>query len=155
MHLHEFQAKQLFAEYGIPVPPGAPAQSASAALEIARALGGDQWIVKAQVHAGGRGKAGGVRAVAGPDELAVAADAMLGSRLTTAQTGTQGLPVNWVLVEQPVAVAREIYLGIVVDRGRENIVVMASAAGGMDIEQVSREQPAALLTLAVSPLLGL
>jgi succinyl-CoA synthetase beta subunit len=155
MHLHEFQAKQLFAAYGIPVPPGSPAQSVPAALAIAKGLDGDRWIVKAQIYAGGRGKAGGVRITASLDELAGAAAGLLGSRLATAQTSAQGLPVSWVLIEQPVAIAREIYLGIVVDRGREGIVVMASAAGGMDIEQVSREQPAALLSVPIHPLLGL
>ena len=155
MHLHEYQAKRLFAEYGIPVPAGELLDSPAAAAEIAGRLGGDAWMLKAQVHAGGRGKAGGVRRVEGADELQAAAAAMLGTRLETRQTGPGGLPVNTLLVEQTVALEREFYFGMLVDRTRERLVVMASASGGMDIEEVAATNPDALVTEVISPVAGL
>jgi succinyl-CoA synthetase beta subunit len=155
MHLHEYQAKRLFSTYGIPVPVGAMVNSSADAAGIASALGGDAWVVKAQVHAGGRGKAGGVKRVTGRDELVATVDAMLGTRLITPQTGAAGLPVNSVLVEQTVGLAREYYLGITVDRARERLVVMASAAGGMDIETMAARDPDAILTEAIIPAAGL
>ena len=155
MHLHEYQAKRLFSTYGIPVPVGTMVDSSADAAGIASTLGGDAWVVKAQVHAGGRGKAGGVKRVTGRDELEATVDAMLGTRLITPQTGAAGLPVNSVLVEQTVDLAREYYLGITVDRARERLVVMASAAGGMDIETVAARDPDAILTEAIIPAAGL
>jgi succinyl-CoA synthetase beta subunit len=155
MHLHEYQAKKLFAEYGIPVPAGRLLDSPASAAAVAGELGGDAWVVKAQVHAGGRGKGGGVRLVGSVDELAEAAAALIGSRLVTRQTGPQGLPVSAVLVEQSVALSQEYYLGMLVDRSRERIVIMASAAGGMDIETVAASDPAAIHTEVVAPAAGL
>ncbi|HKK14985.1 MAG TPA: ADP-forming succinate--CoA ligase subunit beta [Gammaproteobacteria bacterium] len=154
MNLHEFQAKQLFQTYGIPVPEGRVASTAAEAAQAARALGGDAWVVKAQIHAGGRGKAGGVRTAATVDEVHGAARALLGSRLATAQTGPSGLPVEVVLVETPVAAAAEYYLGLLVDRARERMVVMASRAGGMDIEAVAAQDPEAVVKAVVNPAAG-
>jgi len=155
MNLHEYQAKKLFAEYGMPVPPGQPAFSIGEALEHATALGGDAWIVKAQVHAGGRGKAGGVRAVEGRAALEACVRELLGSRLVTHQSGPSGQPVNCVLVQRRERIQRELYLGMLVDRSRHRLAVMASAAGGMDIEQVAAETPERIHTLHLDPVLGL
>ncbi len=155
MNLHEFQAKRLFADYGIPAPEGVLARSADQAAEAARDLGGQRWVLKAQVHAGGRGKAGGVKVVDDPEALTSEAQRLLGSRLVTHQTGAQGLPVEALLVERPVATARELYLGLLVDRTRERVAIMASAAGGMDIEEVAATRPQAILTEAVDPAAGL
>jgi succinyl-CoA synthetase beta subunit len=155
MHLHEYQAKRLFAEYSIPVPDGRVLDAATDAAAVAGALGGKTWIVKAQVHAGGRGKAGGVKRVEGVSELETSVAALLCSRLTTRQTGAGGLPVNTVLVEQTVALDREFYLGMLVDRARERIVIMVSAAGGMDIEEVAAQDPGAIVTEVVAPAAGL
>ena len=155
MHLHEYQAKRLFAEYSIPVPDGRVLDAATDAAAVAGVLGGKAWVVKAQVHAGGRGKAGGVKRVEGISELETAVAALLGSRLTTRQTGPGGLPVNTVLVEQTVALDREFYLGMLVDRARERIVIMVSAAGGMDIEEVAAQDPGAIVTEVVAPAAGL
>ncbi len=153
MHLHEYQAKQLFAEYGIPVPVGQLVRS-SADID-AVAAGPGAWVVKAQVHAGGRGKAGGVRLVQDRAALAGAVGELLGSRLVTGQTDETGLPVNSVLVEQTVDIAREIYFSILVDRTQERIILMASAAGGMNIEEVAATDPGAILTETVNPAVGL
>ncbi len=155
MNLHEFQAKQLFATYGIPIPRGGAAESAEQARAIASHLGGERWVVKAQVHAGGRGKAGGVKIVQGLSELERTLTTMLGSRLVTHQTLHAGLPINYVLIEPVSAVARELYLGAVIDRARERMVFMASAMGGMDIEQVAATQPEKILTLTIDPVVGL
>jgi len=155
MHLHEYQAKQLFSDYGIAVPAGQMLDSSTGVAEVARQLGGTAWVVKAQVHAGGRGKGGGVRVVSGVEELAAAVNELLGSRLVTRQTGPAGLPVERVLVEQTVAIAREIYLGMLVDRRSERVAVIASAAGGMDIEEVAARDPGAIITESVHPAAGL
>ena len=155
MHLHEHQAKRLFADYGIPVPAGRVLDAPASAAGVAGELGGDAWVVKAQVHAGGRGKAGGVRRVGSIEELEHAAGELLGTRLVTRQTGPQGLPVNSVLVEETVALAQEYYLGMLVDRARERIAIMASASGGMDIETVAAADPAAIHTEIVAPATGL
>jgi succinyl-CoA synthetase beta subunit len=155
MHLHEYQAKRLFASYGIPVPAGTTVDSSGAAAGAASTLGGDAWVVKAQVHAGGRGKAGGVKRVTGRAELETTVDAMLGTRLITPQTGPAGLPVNCVLVEETIDLVRECYFGITVDRSRERLVVMASASGGMEIETVAAREPGAILTEEVIPAAGL
>ena len=155
MHLHEHQAKRLFADYGIPVPAGRVLDSPALAAAVAGELGGDAWVVKAQVHAGGRGKGGGVRRVGSTEELEQVAGELLGSRLVTRQTGPQGLPVNSVLVEETVALAREFYLGMLVDRARERIAIMVSASGGMDIEAIAANDPEAIHTEIVAPAAGL
>ncbi len=155
MHLHEYQAKQLFSDYGIPVPAGQLLEHSHDARRAGRALGGSAWVVKAQVHAGGRGKGGGVRRVEDEQGLRDAVDAMLGSRLVTRQTDAEGLPVNCVLVEQTVPIAREIYFGMLVDRAQERVALMASAAGGMDIEEVAASDPGAILRETVNPAVGL
>ena len=155
MNLHEYQAKQLFAEYGIPVSRGVPARSADDAAKAAEEIGGSTWVVKAQVHAGGRGKAGGVKVVDSPDKVREAAAKMLGQRLVTHQTDAEGLPISIVYVEAGSSIERELYLSLLVDRSQERIVVMASAAGGMDIEEVAAKTPEQILTVAVHPAAGL
>jgi len=155
MNLHEYQAKQLFMSHHIPVPEGRPASTPGEAQEVAQALGGGRWVVKAQVHAGGRGKAGGVALVDSPQQVREAAQRMLGSRLVTKQTGGAGLPVHAVLVERPTGIARELYLSALVDRARRCIVFMASAAGGMYIEAVAASSPEKILTTHVHPAAGL
>jgi succinyl-CoA synthetase beta subunit len=155
MNLHEYQAKALFAKFGIPVPRGATAASAEDAARAARGLGGERWVVKAQVHAGGRGKGGGVVLADGPDAVAREAGRLLGSRLVTKQTGPEGLPVAQVLVEEPTAVARELYLSLLVDRGARRILIMASPAGGMDIEEVAATTPERIFSARIDPAAGL
>ncbi len=155
MHLHEYQAKTLLAEFGIPVPAGRPAFSVREALAAADELGGDAWVAKAQVHAGGRGKAGGVRLVSGREALEQAADGLLGARLVTHQTGPTGLPVDRLLIERPCAIARELYLACLVDRAHARVAVVASAAGGMDIEEIAATQPEKILATHVDPVVGL
>ena len=155
MNLHEYQSKRLFADYGIPVPRGIPAESPNAAVKAAQELGGDLWVVKAQVHAGGRGKAGGVKLARSLDEVREFTDAMLGSTLITHQTGPEGLPVNTVYIEQGSDIDRELYLSMLVDREVSRISFIASAAGGMDIEKVAAETPEKIFSVAVSPDAGL
>jgi len=155
MNLHEYQAKQLFQQFGIAVPDGKVADSLPAAMAAAESLGGKEWMVKAQVHAGGRGKAGGVRRVQGDAELQQVVEDLLHRRLVTAQTGADGQPINQVLIECPTGIARELYLGMLVDRARERVVCMASEAGGMDIEEVARSQPEKILTIEINPVSGL
>jgi succinyl-CoA synthetase beta subunit len=155
MHLHEYQAKQLFSDYGIAVPAGQMLDTSASVAGVVRQLGGSAWVVKAQVHAGGRGKGGGVKVVSDAETLSRTVDELLGSRLVTKQTGAAGLPVERVLVEQTVPIGREIYLGMLVDRARERIAVMVSAAGGMDIEEVAARDPAAIITETVNPAAGL
>ena len=155
MNLHEYQAKQLFGEYDIPLPMGKPVTSVGEALAAADALGGDAWVVKAQVHAGGRGKAGGVKKVKGRTELEVAVEALIGSRLVTHQSGPSGQPVEKLLIEMPCQIARELYLACLVDRTRERVVVMASTEGGMDIEAVAANTPEKILKAFVDPVAGL
>jgi succinyl-CoA synthetase beta subunit len=155
MNLHEHQAKALFATYGIPVPSGRVADTASAAETAARALGGGRWVVKAQVHAGGRGKGGGVVLVDSPEAVAREAARLIGSRLVTKQTGADGLPIGQVLVEQPTAIARELYLSLLVDRAVRRVLIMASPAGGMDIEEVAATAPERIFTAHVDPAAGL
>ena len=154
MNLHEYQAKILFGEYGIPVPPGKNAHSVNEAVRHAGSLGGDGWVVKAQVHAGGRGKAGGVKLVHGREELEEAVKKMLGTRLVTKQSGPEGKPVNCVLIQSISEIAAELYLGMLVDRSRRRIMVMASRAGGMDIEEVAATEPDKIFTYAIDPVMG-
>ncbi|MDH3861993.1 MAG: ADP-forming succinate--CoA ligase subunit beta [Gammaproteobacteria bacterium] len=155
MNLHEYQSKRLFAEYGIPVPRGIPADSPNAAVKAAQELGGDLWVVKAQVHAGGRGKAGGVKLARTMDEVREYTDKMLGSILVTHQTGPEGLPVNTVYIEQGSDIDRELYLSMLVDREVSRISFIASAAGGMDIEKVAAETPDKIFSVAIAPDAGL
>lgn len=154
MNIHEYQAKALLAFYRIPVPAGRIAKTCEEARAAARELGGERFLVKAQIHAGGRGKAGGVMLAKTEEEVAEIAGKLLGTRLVTAQTGPQGLPVNAVLVERAVEVARELYLSLVIDRARERIVVIASGMGGIEIEQLAAERPEQILSFAIHPAAG-
>ncbi|WP_455221865.1 ADP-forming succinate--CoA ligase subunit beta [Kaarinaea lacus] len=155
MNLHEYQAKKLFSEYGIPVPRGNIASSPEDAKQVAKNLGGESWVVKAQVHAGGRGKGGGVKRVSGITELEKVVEQMLGSNLVTHQTGPEGLPINKVLIEYLSSIEKELYLGALVDRASGRIVFMASPMGGMDIEEVATNQPQQIHTISVNPIVGL
>jgi succinyl-CoA synthetase beta subunit len=155
MNLHEYQAKRLFADYGIAVPRGISCDSPQQASDATAALGGERWVVKAQVHAGGRGKAGGVKLVSSSDEAFQVASQLLGRRLATHQTGPGGLPIHAVLVEEVRPIACELYLSCVVDRATERVLFMASSAGGMDIEEVAATQPEKILTCRVDPAAGL
>jgi len=155
MNLHEYQAKSVLAKYGVPVPPGRPAHSVAEALQAAEALGGSAWVVKAQIHAGGRGKAGGVKLVRSRDELEATAKKLLGSRLVTHQTGPGGQPVERLYIEAPSEIARELYLACLTDRPSERVVFIASAEGGMEIEEVAAKHPEKILKTAVEPAVGL
>jgi len=154
MKIHEYQAKEVLARYGVPVPRGRVATTPEQAVEVARDLGG-RVVVKAQVHAGGRGKGGGIRVVSSPEEAAEAAESMIGTRLVTFQTGPDGIPVRSVLVEEAVEVVSELYVGMTVDGAAEGVVVIASAAGGVEIEEVVETSPESVLSVAVDPVLGL
>jgi len=155
MNFHEYQAKELFAEYGIAVPPGKVASTPEQAVEAARTLGGEQWMVKAQIHAGGRGKAGGVKFCKSFDEVKAAAAGMLGRKMETYQSGGRALPVNLVLVTDASDIAKELYLSILVDRASKAVSFIASARGGVDIEQVARENPEDIHTIEVNFVEGL
>ncbi len=155
MNLHEYQSKKILASYGVAVPEGMVAANADEAEAAARALGGDAWVVKAQVHAGGRGKAGGVKLVRSMDEVSAAAAGMLGQRLITKQTGATGLPVERVYVETGSNIARELYLSFTLNREKGRIAVVASASGGMDIEQVAHDTPEKILSVTIHPAAGL
>ena len=154
MNLHEYQGKALFAEYGLPVSIGHAVESAEAAIEAATKIGGDQWVVKAQVHAGGRGKAGGVKLIDSPQAAGDFAQQWLGERLVTYQTDAAGQPVSRILVESCTDIAEELYLGAVVDRASRRIVFMASTEGGVEIEKVAEETPDKILKAEVDPLVG-
>jgi succinyl-CoA synthetase beta subunit len=155
MNLHEYQAKDVFRNYGIAVPTGRVAASPEEAVEAAEALGGSVWVVKAQVHAGGRGKAGGVKVARDLDTVRSAAKAMLGTQLVTKQTGPEGLPVETVYVESGSEIEREIYLSLTLNRERGRIALIASSAGGMDIEEVAAKTPEQILTVNIHPAAGL
>ncbi len=155
MNLHEFQAKRLFGDYGIPVPEGIVIRSGAQAEQEAAEICAHGCVVKAQVHAGGRGKAGGVKRVSGVEAMREAVNSLLDTRLVTAQSGPEGQPVEQLLIERPVNIARELYLGMLIDRSRERVMVVASAAGGMDIEEVARTRPEAIHTLSIDPVVGL
>ena len=133
MNLHEYQAKQLFSKHNIPVPDGIAVESVTTALDAAEQLGGKHWMVKAQVHAGGRGKAGGIKKVQSETELKDAVESLLNTRLVTHQTSAEGQPINQLLIERPTAIARELYLGIVLDRAVAKPVLMVSTEGGVEI----------------------
>jgi succinyl-CoA synthetase beta subunit len=155
MNLHEYQSKELFAEYAIPVPQGRVAGSPAAAVAAAQSLGGSLWVVKAQIHAGGRGKAGGVKVVKDLEAVRAAAAAMLGTALVTHQTGPEGLPVHQIYVEVGSKIAREIYLSLVLNRDVSRLAFVASAAGGMDIEEVAQHSPDKIIRVTVNPAAGL
>ena len=154
MKIHEYQSKDIFAQYGIAVPKGRVATTPEEAAEIAVELGG-RAVVKAQVHAGGRGKAGGIKLVDSPAKAAEAAEALIGSTLVTFQTGPEGVPIRSVLVEEVVDVETEMYVGMAIDGAAEGVVAIASAAGGMEIEEVAETAPEKIITVAVDPVLGL
>ncbi|MBL8263244.1 MAG: ADP-forming succinate--CoA ligase subunit beta [Xanthomonadaceae bacterium] len=155
MNFHEYQAKQLFADYGIAVPAGRVARTPEEAVDAAKAIGGDFWVVKAQIHAGGRGKAGGVKLSKTYDEVREYAKGMLGTKMATYQTAGVELPVDSVLITQATDIAKELYLSVLVDRSSKSITFIASAEGGMDIEQVAHEKPEAIHALHVNYVQGL
>jgi succinyl-CoA synthetase beta subunit len=154
MNLHEYQGKQLFAEYGLPVSRGYAVETPHEAAEAADLIGGNMWVVKAQVHAGGRGKAGGVKLVKSKDEIREFASQWLGKNLVTYQTDANGQPVSRILVESCTDIADELYLGAVVDRSSRRIVFMASTEGGVEIEKVAEETPEKILRATIDPLVG-
>ena len=155
MNLHEYQAKAVFRSYGIAVPAGGVAATAAEAAAVAESLGGPVWVVKAQVHAGGRGKAGGVKVARDIDTVRSSAAGMLGQRLVTKQTGPEGLPVERVYIEAGSEIEREMYVSLTLNRDRGRIALIASAAGGMDIEEVAAKTPEKILTVNVHPAAGL
>ena len=154
MNLHEYQGKQLFAEYGLPVSKGYAVDNPLEAAEAADLIGGDMWVVKAQVHAGGRGKAGGVKLVKNKDEIREFAQSWLGKNLVTYQTDENGQPVTKILVEACTDIAEELYLGAVVDRATRRVVFMASTEGGVEIEKVAEETPEKIVRAIIDPLVG-
>ncbi|HGY1007569.1 MAG: ADP-forming succinate--CoA ligase subunit beta [Aeromonas popoffii] len=154
MNLHEYQAKKLFAEYGLPVSEGYACATPQEAAEAADKIGGNTWVVKCQVHAGGRGKAGGVKLAKSKDEIRAFAQNWLGKNLVTYQTDANGQPVTKILVESCTDIAKELYLGAVVDRGSRRVVFMASTEGGVDIEKIAHETPELIHKAAIDPLVG-
>ncbi len=154
MNLHEYQSKQLFADYGLPVSKGFAVDTPEEAAEACKKIGGDMWVVKAQVHAGGRGKAGGVKLIKSPEEAKAFAEQWLGKNLVTFQTDENGQPVAKILVENCTDIASELYLGAVVDRGTRRVVFMASTEGGVEIEKVAEETPEKILKAEIDPLVG-
>ncbi|MYB35997.1 MAG: ADP-forming succinate--CoA ligase subunit beta [Gammaproteobacteria bacterium] len=154
MNLHEYQSKDLFRSYGLPVSRGIAVDTADEAVAAAAELGGDKWVCKVQVHAGGRGKAGGVRLASNVDEVRAFAEEWVGGRLVTVQTGAEGQPVSRIFVEEAADIDRELYLGMVVDRGSRRVVTMASTEGGVEIEQVAAETPEKILRATIDPTVG-
>ncbi|MCE8032543.1 ADP-forming succinate--CoA ligase subunit beta [Billgrantia tianxiuensis] len=154
MNLHEYQGKQLFADYGLPVSKGFAVDTPEEAAEACKKIGGDMWVVKAQVHAGGRGKAGGVKLIKSPEEAKAFAEQWLGKNLVTYQTDANGQPVAKILVENCTDIASELYLGAVVDRTTRRVVFMASTEGGVEIEKVAEETPEKILKAEIDPLVG-
>src|SRR5450432_873244 len=154
MNIHEYQAKAVLAEFGVPVPRGAPAFTPDEAVKAANELGGPVWVVKAQIHAGGRGKAGGVKVVKSIDEVQAQAQRLLGSVLVTHQTGPHGKQVNRLYIEDGSLIDREFYLSALVDRETARIAFVVSTEGGMDIEEVAKGHPERIMTFAVDPATG-
>jgi len=154
MNLHEYQGKQLFAEYGLPVSKGVAAETVQEAIAAADIIGGSRWVVKAQVHAGGRGKAGGVKLVSSKAEIEAFSRQWLGKNLVTYQTDAKGQPVSRILVETCTDIDQELYLGAVVDRGTRRIIFMASTEGGVEIEKVAEETPEKILKAIIDPVTG-
>lgn len=155
MNLHEYQAKQVFASYGMPVPNNQVVESEDAVPAALEKLAGDRWVVKAQVHAGGRGKAGGVKLLDSAAAVSQTVAEMIGTNLVTYQTNEQGQPINQVLIEEISNISRELYLGAVIDRASQRVVIMASTEGGMEIEKVAAETPEKILKATLNPLTGL
>lgn len=155
MNIHEYQAKQLFREYGVPVPKGEVVQNVEDCRSIIDKLTTKRWVVKAQVHAGGRGKAGGVKLVSTIDEAQAFVKSLLGTNLVTFQTDEKGQPVRQLLIEETSNIAKELYLGAVIDRALQRVVIMASTEGGVDIETVAHDTPEKILTVAINPQLGI
>ena len=155
MNIHEYQAKQVFARHGVPVPRGRLAVSAEDAVAAAKELGGEVWVVKAQIHAGGRGKGGGVKVSKGLDAVKSNFDGIMGMQLVTHQTGPEGKKVGKVLIEEGMDIQKELYLSMVVDRQSQSVAIMASTEGGMDIEEVAAKTPEKIITTVVDPVLGL
>ncbi len=155
MKIHEYQAKQLFQKFNVPIPQGGVAATPHEAYQVAEGLGGDRFVVKAQIHAGGRGKGGGVKVASSLSEVTSLADAILGMNLVTHQTGPEGRLVKKVLVEQALDIKQELYLGVVIDRAQARPVIMMSAAGGMEIEEVAARTPELIIKEAVDPAVGL
>jgi len=155
MNLHEYQAKQVFAQFNMPVPNNEVVESANQVAAALAKLAGDRWVVKAQVHAGGRGKAGGVKLLDSAGQVEQAVAAMLGTNLVTFQTDDKGQPINQVLIEEISNISRELYLGAVIDRASQRVVIMASTEGGMEIEKVAAETPQKILKATINPLTGL
>jgi succinyl-CoA synthetase beta subunit/malate-CoA ligase subunit beta len=155
VNIHEYQTKELLKSYGVPVPEGRVAHNVDNAVTVAEELGGEKWVVKAQIHAGGRGKGGGVKLAGSLDEVRQYADQMIGRHLVTPQTGARGRLVQRVLVEQACAIDKEYYLGLVIDRATQRITAIASASGGMDIEEVARTHPERVVREAIDPAVGL
>ncbi|RKY14599.1 MAG: ADP-forming succinate--CoA ligase subunit beta [Planctomycetota bacterium] len=155
MNIHEYQTKELLRGYGVPVPDGRVAHNVDNAATIAEDLGGERWVVKAQIHAGGRGKGGGVKVASSIDEVKQFTDEMIGMHLVTPQTGKQGRLVQRVLVEQACDIKKEFYLGLVIDRATQRITMIASASGGMNIEEVAKTDPDRVIHEAIDPAVGL
>jgi succinyl-CoA synthetase beta subunit len=155
MNIHEYQAKAVLKEYGVPVPRGAPAFSVEDAVRAASELGGPVWVVKAQIHAGGRGKGGGVKVVKSLDDLRKEAERMLGMTLVTHQTGPKGRVVNRLYIEEGAAIARELYVSLLVDRETSRVAVVASTEGGMDIEEVAAHTPEKIVSFSIDPATGI
>src|SRR5947209_7513363 len=154
MNIHEYQAKELLAKFGVPVPQGGVAYTADEAVGVARRIGGSVWVVKAQIHAGGRGKAGGVKLVRSEDEVAAAAKALIGKKLVTHQTGPEGRQVKRVYVEAGCDIARELYLALSIDRATGRITLIAAAEGGVEIEELAARAPEKILRVAIDPAAG-
>src|SRR5678810_10411 len=155
MNIHEYQGKQIFRPFGVATPRGEPARSVEEAVAAAQKLGGNVWVVKAQIHAGGRGKGGGVKVAKSIDEVAKLAASILGMQLKTHQTGPEGQKVRRLLVEEGADIRKEMYVGMVVDRGTQRVVLMASSEGGMDIEEVAAKTPQKIRKVAIDPAKGL
>jgi succinyl-CoA synthetase beta subunit len=153
--IHEYQGKEIFRKYGVPTPRGFPAFSVDEAVDAAKKLGGSVWVVKAQIHAGGRGKGGGVKVARSIDEVRKLASSILGMQLKTHQTGPEGQKVRRLLVEEGADIRKELYVGMVVDRGSQKVVLMASSEGGMDIEEVAAKTPDKIRKIAIDPAQGL
>ena len=155
MNIHEYQAKKLLAQYGVPVPRGGVAHSATGAIYQANELGGDKWIVKAQVHSGARGKAGGVKLCTSPKEISQFCDKFLGNNLVTNQTGPEGKMVSSIYVEEASDILKELYFSIVLDRASQKVTLVVSTEGGMDIEQVAEEMPEKINKIRIDPSVGM
>src|SRR3982075_3365087 len=155
MKIHEYQGKEILRRFGVPVPRGYPAFSVLEASEAAQKLGGPVWVVKAQIHAGGRGKGGGVKLARSLDEVKKHAAAILGMQLKTHQTGPEGQKVRRLLIEDGADIKKELYVGLVVDRGTQKVALMASSEGGMDIEEVAARSPEKIHKVFINPVTGL